>query len=109
MRYVARELEAQVLRAAKAFAAVVLTGPRRAGKTELLRHVFPKASYFLLEDPDVLARLRSDPQGFFDALKTPVVLDEVQNAPEIFAFVRTRIDRHPRQAGRWLMTGSQPR
>ncbi len=107
MRYVRREMEEQVLRSAKSFPAVVLTGPRRAGKTCLLRRLFPKADYFLLEDPDVVARLRADPQGFLDGVKTPAILDEVQNAPEVFAFVRSRIDRHPRRAGQWLITGSQ--
>src|SRR5215510_4487165 len=75
MRYVPRALEGPVVKAARSFPATVLTGPRRAGKTWLLRHVFPNASYFLLEDPDVVARLRADPQGFLDAVKTPVILD----------------------------------
>jgi len=107
MQYIRRGLEAQVIRAVKSFPAVVLTGPRRAGKTYLLRRLFPKASYFLLEDPDVVARLRADPQGFLDAVKSPAILDEVQNVPEVFAFVRARIDRQPRRAGQWLLTGSQ--
>ena len=107
MQYIRRGLEEQLIRAVKNFPAVVLTGPRRAGKTYLLRHVFPKASYFLLEDPDIVARLRADPQGFLDAVKTPAILDELQNVPEVFAFVRSRIDRQPRRAGQWLLTGSQ--
>ncbi|MEO8350552.1 MAG: ATP-binding protein [Chthoniobacteraceae bacterium] len=107
MRYVHRALETQIIKAAKAFAAIVLTGPRRAGKTSLLRKLFPKAGYFLLEAPDVIARFNADPNGFLDALKLPVILDEVQNVPEIFAYVRARIDRRPRQTGQWLLTGSQ--
>jgi uncharacterized protein len=107
MRYVHRELEEQVRRAMKGFPAVVLTGPRRAGKTWLLQHLFPKADYYLLEDPDIVARLRADPHGFLDAVRTPAILDEVQHVPEVFAHVRARIDRQPRRAGQWLLTGSQ--
>jgi len=107
MRYVPRELEKQVLSAARAFPAVVLTGVRRAGKTWLLRHLFPRAQYLLCEDPDVVARFRADPRGLLDALGAPAVLDEVQNVPEIFAYVRSRIDRHPRRMGRYFLTGSQ--
>jgi len=107
MRYLRRQLEAQVQKAVTHFPAIVLTGPRRTGKTWLLRHLFPKASYFLLEDPDIVARLRADPQGFLDGVNTPVILDDVQHVPEVFALVRSRIDRQPRRTGQWLLTGSQ--
>lgn len=107
MKNVKRALEGQIGRALRGFPAVVLTGPRRAGKTWLLRHMLPKASYFLLEDPDLVARLRSDPHGFLDEVRTPAIFDEVQNVPELFAHVRARIDRNPRRTGQWILTGSQ--
>jgi len=107
MRHVPRELEGQIRKAARSFPAVVLTGPRRAGKTWVLRRMFPRAEYILFEDPDVVARFRADPQGFLDAVRTPAILDEIQHVPELLAYVRSRIDRRPRQTGRWFLTGSQ--
>ena len=100
MRYISRALETQLIAAAKAFPAIVLTGPRRAGKTWLLRHLFPSAGYYLFEDPDVVARFRHDPQGFLDGVRLPAILDEIQNVPEVFNYVRSRIDRAPRRTGR---------
>ena len=107
MKYLTRELETQVRKAMNSFPAVVLTGPRRAGKTWMLKHLFPKAGYHLLEDPDVVSRIRTDPKGFLETLKPPVILDEIQNIPELFAYIRTRIDRDPRKTGHWVITGSQ--
>ncbi len=107
MRHVPRQIERVVASALRSFPALVLTGPRRSGKTWLLRHMLPDASYELLEDPAVVARLREDPAGFLDGLRLPVILDEVQNVPEVLAHVRARIDRAPRRAGRWILTGSQ--
>jgi predicted AAA+ superfamily ATPase len=61
----------------------------------------------LLEDPDELARAREDPRGFLESLRTPAILDEIQNIPELLRYVRTRIDAAPRRAGRYLLSGSQ--
>jgi predicted AAA+ superfamily ATPase len=107
MPIISRAIEKQLSRAAKAFSAVVVTGPRRSGKTWLLRHQFPKAQYFLFEDPDVIGRFRADPQGFLDGVTPPVILDEIQNVPEVFNFVRSRIDQNPGKKGQWFLTGSQ--
>jgi len=107
MHYVPRQLAPVLLGASRHFPAVVVTGPRRAGKTTLLRKVFPKAHYVLLEDPDMQARVRSDPRAFLEELQPPVVFDEIQNAPELLTYVRTLIDTKPRRMGQWLFTGSQ--
>jgi hypothetical protein len=107
MRIVPRAILPEVLTAARHYPALVITGPRRAGKTHLLRHAFPHARYVLLEDPDLQARARSDPRGLLDQLQPPVLFDEIQNVPELFDYVRTRIDQAPRKMGQWLFTGSQ--
>ncbi len=107
MRYIPRTLGNVVRQAARHFPAVVVTGPRRAGKTTLLRQLFPQAQYVLLEDPDIQGRIRSDPRTFLEELRPPVLLDEIQNAPELLSYVRTLADSAPRRMGQWLFTGSQ--
>ncbi len=107
MRRVPRLLAAEVLRAARAFPALIVTGPRRAGKTTLLRGLFPRADYRLLEDPDTLARVRADPRLFVEELRPPAILDEIQNAPELLNYIRTRVDLRPSRRGQWFLTGSQ--
>lgn len=107
MRFVPRTIQTTVLEAARGFPAVVVTGPRRAGKTTLLRRLFPRVSYVLLEDPDVQARARSDPRALIEDLRVPALFDEIQNVPDLLAYIRTRIDQDPRRMGQWLFTGSQ--
>src|SRR5271166_790594 len=107
MRYIPRKLGNTLQEASRHFPAVVITGPRRAGKTTLLRQLFPKAQYVLLEDPDIQGRIRSDPRTFLEERRPPVLFDEIQNAPELLSYVRTLVDAAPRRMGQWLFTGSQ--
>ncbi len=102
-----RKLAGVLEKAARHYPALVVTGPRRAGKTTLFRRTFPRAEYILLEDPDIQARVRSDPRAFLEGLRPPVIFDEIQNVPELFDYVRTLIDAKPRRMGQWLFTGSQ--
>jgi predicted AAA+ superfamily ATPase len=83
MRYIPRNLDNMVRQAARHFPAGVVTGPRRSGKTTLLRQLFPKIHYVLLEDPDIQGRIRSDPLTFLEELRPPILFDEIQNAPEL--------------------------
>jgi len=107
MPFIARQIAPLLNAALHRFPAVVLTGPRRSGKTTLLRAAMPKAQYVLLEDPDIQDRVRRDPRAFLDGLKTPVIFDEIQNTPQLLDYVRTLVDAHPRKMGQWLFTGSQ--
>ncbi len=82
----------------------LVIGPRRAGKTTLLRSLFPAAPYLTLDDYDVLKAARDDPKGLLRALEgSPVILDEIQRAPEILIAVKLEIDQRRR---RFLLTGS---
>lgn len=102
-RFIAKNLQ----EALRHFPALVVTGPRRAGKTTLLRQMVPKAQYVLLEDPDVQDRVRNDPRSFLEGLHLPAILDEIQNVPRLLDYARTLIDANPRRMGQWLFTGSQ--
>ncbi len=52
-------------------------------------------------------RARADPRSLIEGLRLPALFDEIQNVPELFAYIRTRIDQKPRETGQWLFTGSQ--
>jgi len=99
-------LEAAVARAMGRSRAVVLVGPRQAGKTTLARRfVQPDApGYFDLENPLDLARL-DEPYATLSRLDGLVVIDEVQRRPGLFPVLRTLIDRSNRP-GQYLLLGS---
>lgn len=87
--------------------AVLLTGPRQSGKTTLLRATFGDTHrYVSLDAPDVRAIALADPRGFLAAFPPPLIIDEVQWAPELLSYLRGDIDEHRDEAGRYLLTGS---
>ncbi len=107
MPYLARHLTPTIHRAAATFPAVLITGARQTGKTTLLRREFGGSHRYLsLERPDVRERARADPVAFLAEASPPVILDEIQYAPELLHYVKEEIDAD-RRPGRWLLTGSQ--
>jgi hypothetical protein len=107
-RYVPRALEAVLRRAAREFPVVVLTGPRQAGKTTLLRRQFGAShAYVSLEPPDVRLAASSDPRGFIAAFPPPVIFDEVQYAPDLLPYIKEQVDARRGRRGQYLLTGSQ--
>ena len=98
MSYLARSLAKTVRKAAATFPVVLVTGARQTGKTTLLREEFGGTHrYVSLERPDVRDRAASDPVGFFRSHPAPVLLDEIQYAPDLLHYVKERVDAdaHP--------------
>ncbi len=105
--YLPRALEPILKKSAREFPVVVLTGPRQAGKTTLLRHLFGESHrYISLEPPDIRAIAVSDPRGFLEAHPPPVILDEVQYAPALLPYIKEHVDADRRRRGQYLLTGS---
>lgn len=103
-----RFLEPLLLRALDSAPATYLAGPRQCGKSTLARAIAAKAHparYITFDDVNALASARADPVAFVAGLTEPVVIDEVQRAPEILLPIKASIDRD-RRAGRFLLTGS---
>jgi uncharacterized protein len=88
-------------------AVVLLNGARQVGKSTLARALAAEsgARYVTLDDATVVAAARSDPEGFINAGPSPIVLDEVQRAPDLFLAIKASVDRD-RRPGRFLLTGS---
>ena len=103
-----RNISAALLAALADNPVVLLHGARQAGKSTLAQSIATKehpARYLTLDDAGLLAAARGDPAGFIEGLEGPLVLDEVQRAPELFLAIKVSVDRD-RSPGRFLLTGS---
>lgn len=88
------------------FPVLSLTGPRQAGKTTLLKHLFSDYRYVSMEDPDQQLRALDDPRGFLKQYDYQVIFDEAQRVPELFSYLQGMVDED-RQMGRYILSGSQ--
>jgi len=85
---------------------ISITGPRQSGKTTLSRQVFPDYDYVDLDRPQTRRAAIDNPEGFLNQFKKGVIIDEAQNAPELFSLIKVRVDES-RRNGEFILTGSQ--
>lgn len=101
-----RTAQTTLLRLAKGFPIVAISGPRQTGKSTLARATFPGKPYLSLEDPDIRDLAQEDPRGLLSRYPAGAILDEVQRVPSILSYLQTRVDADP-QPGSFVLTGSQ--
>ena len=108
MNYIPRNLEQIVNQVTKEYPAVLVTGPRQVGKTTMLRKLMEGSdrSYVSLDDLGERSLAREDPELFLQMHKPPVLIDEVQYAPELFTYIKIYVDTRQEPGAFWL-TGSQ--
>ena len=108
MSYIKRNLENVVNQVTKEYPVVLVTGPRQVGKTTMLQKLMEgtKRGYVTLDDLNERALAKSDPELFLQLHKPPVLIDEVQYAPELFAYIKVNVDKNHEPGAFWL-TGSQ--
>lgn len=108
MRYIKRNLEDVVSRVTREYPVVLVTGPRQVGKTTMLQKLMggTDRGYVTLDDLNERALAKSDPELFLQLHKPPVLIDEVQYAPELFAYIKMNVDINHEPGAFWL-TGSQ--
>ncbi|WP_293831996.1 ATP-binding protein [uncultured Phascolarctobacterium sp.] len=104
--YIHRHLEAMLATASKMFGAVLVTGPRQVGKTTLVRRFASTSNYVTLDDPMQLHAAVEQPATFFKDNKPPVFVDEIQYAPNLFPYIKMKVDEENAK-GLFYLSGSQ--
>ncbi len=109
--YILRTLEGFFKKATTQFPILLVTGARQVGKTTFLRHLCEQNSeqnriYVTLDDPLILNLAKNDPALFMQRFPTPVLIDEIQYAPELLPYIKIAVDKN-RQPGLFWLTGSQ--
>jgi predicted AAA+ superfamily ATPase len=100
-----RDMEQILITLASQYPVVTVTGPRQSGKTILVQSAFSEYDYISLEDPDIREMAIEDPRGFFKKHTGPLILDEIQRAPQLISYIQGIVDRE-KKSGRFILTGS---
>ena len=107
MKYIKRELERKFLKLNDFFKVILVTGARQVGKTTMLKHLTDSDRTYVTMDNIMVRELaQSDPVLFFQTYKPPILIDEVQKAPELFEQIKIICDESDEKGIIWL-TGSQ--
>lgn len=110
MEYIKRNMEEIFLSLNKQYPAILVTGSRQVGKTTMLQKLIHsedcKRNYVSLDDLNDRALAKSDPAMFFQIHQPPILIDEIQYAPELFTYIKIYVDKN-QHAGDFWMTGSQ--
>ncbi len=105
--YIPRKLEKLFLSALKQFPVCLITGPRQAGKSTLLRNFLKEYLYVTLDDPLMRTLANEDPKLFLSMHPAPLIIDEIQYAPGLLSFIKMYVDENRRSYGQYVLTGSQ--
>jgi predicted AAA+ superfamily ATPase len=93
--FITRDISAVMLEMYKYFPVLTMTGPRQSGKTTLLRKVFKELPYYSLENLDIRHFALNDPVGFLNQHPEGMILDEVQNTPDLLSYIQGLVDQDP--------------
>lgn len=104
MAYIQRTISDKINEAHQYFPVILITGARQVGKSTLCKHLFPDYNFVNLEDITFRVKAMSDPVGFLRGLGEHVIIDEIQNVPELFSQIQANVDEN-RQL-RYILTGS---
>ncbi len=105
--YINRALQSVVQEVSHSYPVLLVTGPRQVGKTTLLERVAePARRYISLDDPVVRRLAKEDPALFLQRYKPPIIIDEIQYAPELLPYIKLYVDTMKQNGDFWL-TGSQ--
>ncbi len=105
--YIRRAIESLLEEALKQFPVCLITGARQSGKSTLLQNFLKGYTYVTLDDPVHRAMANEDPELFLSSFPPPVVIDEIQYAPNLFSYIKIRIDQKRHEYGQYVLTGSQ--